>query len=103
MPMVFMGKRILFTVCAFVVKIPVLNIHVFIIATMLNLLLIVHLKPFTDSRIFKVEIFNEIISIMFCYILFAFLKPWEELGKEELWGWVAISILSVYILVHLLI
>jgi hypothetical protein len=102
-----MSKRILFTVCAFAVKVPVLNIHVFIIATMMNLLLVVSLRPFTDKRIFYLEIFNELISILFCYFLFAFLKPFEERGdtdsESEFWGWVTIGILAAYLLVHLTI
>jgi len=57
------------------------------------------LRPFTDQLIFKFEIFNEIISILFCYMLFSFLLT--EHGFSEGLGWISIGILCTYLLIHL--
>ena len=78
---------------------PVLSIHVFIWGTLINLFMLLILRPFTDQLIFKFEIFNEIISILFCYMLFSFLV--KEHGSSEGLGWVSIGILCAYLLIHL--
>ena len=68
-----MFRRILFTVSAFTPGYPALKIHLFIACTVFYLVYLLHFKPFLRSVIFKMEIFNEIISIIFSYFLFPFI------------------------------
>jgi hypothetical protein len=101
-PILFMAKRIIFCLCTFVLKVPAFNIQVFIHATMANLLFISAYKPFTSSRIYNLEIFNEIVTMIFCYLLFAFQDPMGG-GEDdfEKYGWICISILLTYLVVHI--
>lgn len=66
------------------------------------MLTLLHLKPFIQAKKLKFEIFNEVISVLFCYTLFTFIGdlPNKQHSKES-FGWVAIGILLFYILVHM--
>jgi len=62
-PIMFMVKRVIFAVNVFYMT----NIYIplFTTLSLLNMCLILHAKPYTDQSIFKIELFNEGVAIVF--------------------------------------
>jgi hypothetical protein len=71
-PMIFILKRIAFAVGCWYIKLELVTI--FIVITLLNLCLIIHAKPYLELSVYKSEIFNESIALVFFTLLQAF-KP----------------------------
>jgi hypothetical protein len=78
-PLYFVLKRVGFAVGCWYVKIEL--VAIFIGVTMVNLCLIMHTKPYLDHLLYKTELFNEAIALVFFTLLQAF-KP-ELLEADE--------------------
>jgi hypothetical protein len=71
-PIYFVLKRELFAVSCWYIKIEL--VAIFIEVTLLNLCLIIHTRPYLDTRLFKTELFNEVTALVFFTLIQAF-KP----------------------------
>jgi len=71
-PALFIAKRILFAYGVWFIKVEL--VALFIEVTMLNLALILHAKPYIERQLYKTELFNEVIALVFFLSLQAF-KP----------------------------
>jgi hypothetical protein len=66
-PLLFIAKRVLFAVGSWFIKVELAAI--FICITMLNLCLILHTKPYLEKRLYRTELFNEFIALVFFTLL----------------------------------
>ena len=102
MPLIFMAKRISFSIGVFLIKNASINIPIFIITTTLNLAVVLNYAPFKQERMNRFEVFNEITSIIFCIILQAFTGDLVGSKADKyLIGWISITIFMIYIFTHL--
>jgi hypothetical protein len=98
-----MSKRFLFVFCAFYVQTPSLSIPYFVIVTTINVLFVLNFRPFENEVNNHFEVFNELITIYFLITLsgitgdFSVNKPFEVIVT-----WVALSILLLYLVVHMI-
>ena len=57
--------------------------------------------PFVDDILTKLELFNEIISIMLLYVMFTF-TDWVPLAETRYYiGWVFITIIVAHLMTHM--
>jgi hypothetical protein len=71
-PLVFVMKRVAFAMGCWFIKVEMQAIS--IVITLLHLCLIIHAKPYLEASLYKTEIFNELIALIFFILLQAF-KP----------------------------
>jgi hypothetical protein len=71
-PMVFILKRVAFALGCWYIKLEL--VAIFIEISLLNLCLIIFAKPYIERSIYKSEVFNESIALVFFILLQAF-KP----------------------------
>ena len=74
-----MVKRFFFVFCAFYIKTPSLGIPLTTIAATVNLVFVLHFRPFTDVKDNKFEVFNELITVYFLITLSGIIG---DFGKE---------------------
>jgi hypothetical protein len=98
-PLVFIMKRVAFAIGCWYIKVELQAI--FIGITLLHLCLIIHAEPYLETSLYKTEIFNELIALIFFILLQAFKPEFLEPKDQYTFGWIGIGILSTYIIVHL--
>lgn len=98
-PLLFVLKRAFMPFCIFLVKTELVAIYLVVI--MVNLCLILHLRPYIDPSIHKIELFNEAIGLVFFLSLqrYRFIEADPELITD--YAWYSISILALYMTTHI--
>ena len=97
-----MTKRILFVVTVFWVSNAALGIPITIVVTTVNLVFFIHVRPFEDEVVNNFEIFNEIVTSYFLMLLLCLLNTYKishNIGESS--TWMIISVLWVYLMVHI--
>jgi hypothetical protein len=70
MPLVFVFKRVAFAVGCFYIKKEMVTM--FIVITLINLCYIIWAKPYVEHSLYKLELFNESVALIFFTHLQAF-------------------------------
>jgi hypothetical protein len=95
----FVIKRICFVVGVWFIKTELCLIIIEI--TLANMCLIIFAKPYLEDRMYRIELFNEMVAMIF----FTFLQAYrgEMLNPEEqnVIGWCSTAIIIAFITVHL--
>jgi hypothetical protein len=73
-------------------------------ATLLDICYLAHVNPFHDVVVYRFNIFNECLTVVFVQTLLCYPKDinmaWWTPQDAFDWGWVPISLLALYVLVH---
>lgn len=97
--LLFVLKRVILPVCIFFLRVELVAIYLVII--MVNLCMILHLKPYNDPSMHKIELFNEVIGMVFFFSLQRFRIIWADPEEASLYAWNSISILGLFITTHI--
>lgn len=99
MPLYFILKRIMFAVGVFYIKIELVSIMALI--SMINICIILNSKPYIDKSIYRLEIFNESLALIFFVSLQYFRDGFIDLEKQYNAGWFSLAILVFFMGTHM--
>lgn len=98
-PLVFVAKRAFLPICIFFIKKEIVAIY--LVITQLHLCLILHLKPYVDTSLQKLELFNETIA----FILFASLQRFKFEDEDPVmmysYAWASITVIVLFMSTHI--
>jgi len=98
-PALFIAKRIFFAVSVWFIKLEL--VAIFIEITMANLVLLLHAKPYLENHLYKTELLNEVIALLFFVSLQAFKANFLNPDEQYIAGWVSLGILLTFCTIHL--
>jgi hypothetical protein len=78
-----------------------MQIIMFSIVTLINLSLILNTKPYLDRTMFRLEVFNDVVALVFSHLLMVFLNDLMPVEKQYKAAWTHVAILAAYFIVHI--
>ena len=100
----FFLRRLLFSlVCVFLVDTPTIQIQFYILASVLNVILLIWVKPYETPHANRIEIFNELTILAVATHLPIFTDFVPSVDQQTIAGYSLIAVVLLNVLVHLII
>jgi len=78
---------------------PLIQLIIFNIMTLVGLILLIYIKPYTDTKLYRLEVFNESMILILSDMAFIFtdIVPNPTLKNQSAWFFVSFMFMCVMI------